>query len=258
MDVRSRALPIALAIVLLAALPGTGVAQVMKEPNDSLDALAFSSDTLRVENASEPLEDAEPTLDTEVRNGWHGFRADHGGEWKARVDKRNGRIEIAEGSGIPWVPGRGNGLKRAEGKPDLSNLESLSRGFLARYAHLLGVDARSLVLNQGRSGSPADYLWFVDFDVTRDGIPVEGARVAFRVNHGNLIQFGAENLPPAHVPTPKAKLGRDEALAALSDFIGGFHSRSSAPPPTCPCRSPTCPPADSRTRRASMPSAAEP
>jgi hypothetical protein len=47
------------------------------------------------------------------------------------------------------------------------------------------------------------------------------------VNHGNLIQFGTENLPPSHVPTPKAKLTRDEALAIVSDYIGGFHATDS-------------------------------
>ena len=42
MDLRLRVVPILLAIGLTAALPGA--AQVMKEPNESLDGLAFSSE----------------------------------------------------------------------------------------------------------------------------------------------------------------------------------------------------------------------
>ena len=221
-----------LMIGLLAVAPVVASAQVMKETFDDLDALAFVDERLNPQHAAQPLEDIESALEPEVRNGWANFRAGARGEWKAHVDKRNGRVEIAEGAGIAWVPGRGNGLTRDDiaahlgdkKKPDLAVLEGIARGYLPRVAHLLGVDPRSLVLNQGRSGQPDDSIWFIDFDVTRDGIAVEGARVVFRVNHGNMIQFGTENLPPAHAPTPKAKIGRDAALAALSAYVGGLHA----------------------------------
>src|SRR6185295_8158752 len=49
-----------------------------------------------------------------------------------------------------------------------------------------------------------------------------GARVVFRVNHGNLIQFGTENLPPPGTATPSEKYGRKEALTILVDYVGGF------------------------------------
>ncbi len=221
-----------LALFLLAILPGAATAQVIKEPNDPLDALAFVDERLHPHTAAEPFEDAEPTLEPGVREGWAKFRLDHPGEWKAHVDKRNGRIDFAEGAGLPWVPGRGNGLTREDigqhlgdrKKPDLSTMESIARGFLPRVAHLLGVTPNELALNQGRSGQPAEHIWFVDFDVTRDGVAIEGARVVFRVNNGNLIQFGTENVPPGHARAPKAKLTREQALAVVADYIGGFHA----------------------------------
>src|SRR6185369_3695836 len=97
-------------------------------------------------------------------------------------------------SGIAWIPGKGNSLKGAH-KVNLETLETIARNFLPRVAGMMGVDPKSLVLNVGRSGQPAGHLWFVDFDVVRDGMKIEGARVVFRVNNGNLIQFGTENLP---------------------------------------------------------------
>src|SRR5262249_25579005 len=70
-------------------------------------------------------------------------------------------------------------------------------------------------------------LWFVDYDVVRDGLPIEGARVVFRVNNGNLIQFGTENLPSPGAVVPPTNLTRDSALAALSQYIGGFSAADS-------------------------------
>jgi hypothetical protein len=105
-------------------------------------------------------------------------------------------------------------------KPNLAVLEGQARAFLAKNSALLGVNPQQLVLNQGRSGQPADYLWFVDFDVVRDGLVVEGASVSFRVNNGNLIQFGADKVPARGAAVPPTKLDRDQALAALTARIG--------------------------------------
>jgi hypothetical protein len=68
----------------------------------------------------------------------------------------------------------------------------------------------------------ADHLWLVDFDVEIDGFAVEGARVVFRVNNGNLIQFGTENLPAPGGRAPSEDIGRKAALSILADHIGGF------------------------------------
>src|SRR4029079_2753901 len=130
------------------------------------------------------------------------------------------------GGDIAWVPGRGNSLSNKDlggRKPDLTMIDSIARGFMPRVAALLGVDVKALVLSQGRSGQPASHLWFADYDVVREGMPVEGARGILRVNKGNLIQWGSETLPARGAVVPPTKLTRDAALAALSQYIGGFN-----------------------------------
>jgi len=212
-------------LIGLTALSSTASAQVMKEPNDSLDSLVFISERLQANTVIEPLEDAQANLAPEVSNTWANFRISASGEWKALVDKRSGRLEIAEGSGIPWIPGPGNSLTAAAGagKPDLATLETIARSFLPRVSGLLGINPNSLVINKARSGQPAGHFWNVDFDVVLGGLPVEGARVVFRVSNGNLIQFGTENLPSPNLPVPAARLSREQAQGVVSEFIGGFH-----------------------------------
>ncbi len=217
-------------LILLGSLGlSPAIAQVIKEPVDPLDALVLLAEDIEPGQSVTPLESVEGELDAETRDGWNEFRQGAGGAWKAYVDRRSGKVEVVEGSGLPWIPGRGNNLKAADvaglagkSRPDLSVLDGIARGQAQKLARALGIDPKSLVLNQGRSGSPSDHLWFVDYDVTRDGIVVDGARVVFRVNHGNLIQFGTENLPPLHGPSPRIRVSRDEALAALAAYLGGL------------------------------------
>ncbi|MFL6291051.1 MAG: hypothetical protein ACJ759_09170 [Thermoanaerobaculia bacterium] len=207
---------------MVAVLPGAATAQVAKEGRSTLDGLAFASPRLNPNDSLQPVDDVQGVLDAEVANNWASFRG-NSGQWTAMVDARNGRVAIAEGEGIPFIAGRGNSLSARAKAPGLSDMETIARGFLPRVAAMLGVNPNSLVLNQGRSGNPADYLWFLDFDmVDKSGAVIEGARVVLRVNHGNLIQFGTENLPARNAVAPQAKLKREEALAAVAGYIGGF------------------------------------
>jgi len=229
MSSRSRALPITFALIGLLTLSGMASAIVPKKDDGSLGSIAFVSEKLQANAEPESLDDVRMIAGAGVTSTWDTFRVDHG-EWNAVIDKRTGGIEIAEGEGIAFLPGRGNQLRIADisahlgGKRsvDLATMESITRAFLPRVAGMLGVDPKTLQLNAGRSGHPAEHLWFIDFDVVRDGMIIDGARVVFRVNNGNLIQFGTENLPAQGVAAPKAKLARTDALAALSDYIGGF------------------------------------
>ncbi len=88
-------------------------------------------------------------------------------------------------------------------------------------APALGVDTKELVLNQGRSGHPADHLWIVDFDLVRDGLAVEGAHVIFRVNNGNLVEIGSEFSRPRS-KVPPTTVDRAKALAVVSKYVGGL------------------------------------
>ncbi|HTQ80579.1 MAG TPA: hypothetical protein VMM92_11320, partial [Thermoanaerobaculia bacterium] len=65
------------------------------------------------------------------------------------------------------------------------------------------------------SGEAAPAIWFVDFDVYSGGQAIEGARVVFRVSHGNLVQWGGENLPVPGTKAPVQKLDREQARTVL-------------------------------------------
>jgi hypothetical protein len=213
----------------LITVSGMAGAIVPKQNDGSLGSLAFVSERLQANAEPESVDDVRSITAGAVTSAWDNFRVEHG-EWVASIDKRTGGLEIAEGQGVPFLPGRGNQLRTADisahlgGKRtvDLATMESITRAFLPRVAGLLGVDPATLKLNTGRSGHPAEHLWFIDFDVVRNGLPIDGARVVFRVNNGNLIQFGTENLPSPGVTAPQAKLDRKAALSLLADYIGGF------------------------------------
>jgi hypothetical protein len=200
-----------------------------KQHEDSLEALTFLSEVLQPRSHPEAFEDMSVMADAAVTSAWNSFHATHG-DWSAIVDKRTEKIEISEGKGIPFVPGLGNQLQMEDvsfdstqaQELDLADLEAITRDFLPSVADLLGVASYTLILNQSRSGHPVDYLWFVDFDVMLDGIPIEDARVVFRVNNGNLIQFGSENLPAERLGVPEQKVTRKQALIILATYVSGF------------------------------------
>ncbi len=230
---RSRMTALGLALALFA--PAGARAITPKQGDGTLESLAFVSDRLSPRADVEPIQEAESLAQPEVRQAMTDFRNAADGDWAAYLDRRTGLIESMVGAGIPWIPGRGNQLSLEDvaaalhGSPDvdLAALERIARGFLPRVAPLLGVKPAQLVLSQDRSSHVADYLWRVDFDVVRGGLPVEGAYVAFTVNHGNLIQIETENIPAPGSRVPKTEVNRQQALSILSRYIGGFSAADS-------------------------------
>jgi hypothetical protein len=214
---RRKLLLSACASCLLAFAAGGLSAQVAHQASGPLGALAFSDARLKPAPAIQPLEAAQSSLATEARAAWALFQAASPVRWQAYVDQRTGQLDSAVGGGIPWIasPGR-------PGDTTLEELEKTARDFFPRVSALLGVDAESLVLDRGRSGRQADHLWYVDFNVQRAGLTIEGARVVFRVSHGNLIEIGAEGLPSPEAAVPAARLTREQAQAAVADFVRGF------------------------------------
>ncbi|MGE0639300.1 MAG: hypothetical protein AB7G12_05840 [Thermoanaerobaculia bacterium] len=221
---------VAAALGLLLGVPAIAAGQVMKEPNSALDALVFPATRLQPPARIEPLVQVESAIAPAVAAEWSSFVAEVAGEWSAGVDPRTGTIGLVEGSGLPWIPGFGNRLSlgsvsaplSATGEVGLETMESLARRFLAQHGALLGVDPAELRLNPERSGQAAVHLWYVEFDLYRDGIRVDDARVVFRVNNGNLVQFGTENHPPRSAVVPAARFDRDAAFAVLRDYVGNF------------------------------------
>jgi trimeric autotransporter adhesin len=211
---------------------GSAHAQVAKQGHDTLSSLEFTHERLVYSQPIEPLEDVQSAVGQTMQSAWQSFRVAAPVEWHAVVDKRHGKVSFAEGGNIAWIPGRGNQLTVNDLAPivkpgktiDLSAMEQIARAYLPKVSGMLGVDPKSLVLNVARSGQPAGHVWFVDFDVLSGGQVIEGARVVFRVNNGNLIQFGTENLPVPGSVAPAVKITGQQALAAIAKYIGGFSS----------------------------------
>ena len=225
--IRPFAVAASLGVCASVVLPPPLAAQVAPDHSgSSLAAFERWSDRLHPGISVDVIDEARSGLAPSVDTAWNAFRQEHGSAWVAYIDARSGRIESAEGEGIAWIPGAGNRLgelvENRGKKTDLAALEAIARRFVDEKASLLGIDSKALVLSASRSGKVADYLWYVDFDVTRGGLPIEGARVVFRVNNGNLIQFGLENLPPGEVAVPKVTISPKQALQIVADSIGGF------------------------------------
>ena len=224
MMAKSRLLSVRLTLFLvlcaLVALPAIG--QVAKQSgNDVLSSLAFVHQKLQVSEPVEPLDNARAFVSPALQSNWEAYKIGLSTttRWDATIDRRNGLVSLAEGGNVAWVPGRGNklttkdlgGFLKAGSRVDMTAMEAIARDYLPRVQAFLGVNPKELVLNRGRSGQPADHVWFVDFDVVRDGLTVEGARVVFRVNNGNLIQYGTEGLPAPGAKVPVAKLTQKDA-----------------------------------------------
>jgi hypothetical protein len=234
-SVHGRSIPIlfacALGVVVAATSPA---AQVVRPPDNALSRLTLRSQALAPSQPILPLEDyqgaAPGAVPAAVVAGWTAFHRGAGADWQASVDQRTGLVASSEGTGIPWIPGAGNSLSPDDvsqyvataGRLDLAILEAIARRELERLGPLFGLAGEDLVLNRERSGNPAPHVWLVDFDLVRDGLVVEGARVLFRVNNGNLIQFGSENLPAPGSQVPSTRLGLEQAVAVMTEHIGGL------------------------------------
>jgi fibronectin type 3 domain-containing protein len=233
MSTRPRCFPRLLVLLLAgSALAAAAGAQVAPERGGSLHALAFESARLTLAPDVGPLEEERSSLALETDLALDELARRAGGRWSGQVDRRTGLVANLEGSGIAWFPGRGNSLRAEDvrgwlgGKPvaDLAAHDRRARAFVAEAVHLLGVQPHELRLSQGRSGNPAPHVWFVDYDVTRGGLPVEGARVVLAVNNGNLVSIGTENLPRRGARLPRAKLDAAAALRVVEEHVGGFYA----------------------------------
>ena len=247
--------PLILAPLALLALPLAG--QSVKERSIGLERLARIDAEVRPVAAAVALADARSQLPSVQRNGWDAFLRE-AGDWQVLLDRRTGMPLNVMGQGLPTLPGRGNSLTAAAvharlqgldtGMIDartaelrsrtgesvdpagftLANVAGLTRDFIrthpALFPHLEG---SQLVLNPARSGNFGEegYLWFIDFDQVIGSIPVDGAHLVFRYNHGNLVQFGGDHWARVRPDAAVASLTPDQALRAAQDYAGGWDER---------------------------------
>jgi len=227
----------ALVVGLLAGLATP--AQRVKSAGSSLDDLSFARPELRTFAQHEELglvrarlaADHELAGSAPLFQAVDDFLGGEGREWAVTLDWATGRPALLEGAGIAWVPGPANrmtarplGLSPATLGRDvpLDVVAERALALLRRYPDLFGVDPADLVLNRRASGPVGEQLYFLEFGLAHSGLPVERARIVFRMNHGNLVQFGQEFVSPAlaEVATTPA-LGPETAWQILDGYLGG-------------------------------------
>src|SRR5687767_12814209 len=105
---------LAFCVLLAALLAGTAHAVVMpQEGTGTLANRSFVAARTAVVADAEAMVTARPLVANAVERRWEEFRVAAGESWVADVDKRTGRVTYAEGTGVPWVPGRGNRMTAA-------------------------------------------------------------------------------------------------------------------------------------------------
>ncbi len=159
---------------------------------------------------------------------WQDFLVKYGTEWDISVDHRNERPDIIQGQGIPWFPGDGNNLGsdfyaqfNLDGTQDidLDFLEMRARMFMDDNADLFHLDQDQLVLDRDGSFISRRYS-IIRFKQVVDTIPVRQSNVYFRINNGNLIQFGTYKYEDVTIPTVPV-ISDSEALSIAIDHLVG-------------------------------------
>ncbi len=166
--------------------------------------------------------------------GMDRFLAVQGDQWEVRLDRRNNLPALIQGSGVPLLPGKGNKLTNAQvglrAQPTVDDVERAVRGFLEKYPEVLGLGGYDLRLDRANSIGYGGYFWNIQLQQFVDGLPVKDAFAYFRINNGNLVQFGVNRIADVQIDT-RAGLSADESFAAAVENIGlqgGVAERRSA------------------------------
>lgn len=144
---------------------------------------------------------------------WRRFTERYGRHWTVAIDRRNGIPALVSGGGISWSD--------PNETPSLDSMDRRARDFLATHYDLMKTDPGQLILNPHVSSHLGEYgqFWNLVYEYEHEGVPVLGAQVIFRINHGRLIQFGAEKVGPVRVSAIPT-LGRDAAYGIALRVLG--------------------------------------
>ena len=225
-------------LVLSGLLLLPAASSAIAPPTESQENLALRHAALFSRSFATPELEALPSLVT-IRNvnaasglgigraeALSRFFAENSSEWEVRWDTRSDRPNLVQGAGIPVLPGRGNNLTpvrtgvATDGKVRMTDVERILRGFMAGYPEMF-IAQENLRLNTKSTVNVGDdkEIWLVEFEQVHNGVPVEGANAYFRINNGNIVQFGTEKVADVRVGTTP-KLSREEAFAAVLEAIG--------------------------------------
>ena len=233
---------LAMAVLVILTVALLTPALVPKKAQSSLDDLVMTSPRLLISQNIDTIDnlrakrsriEAVSSLDADlIRNldkvaeGWDQFLTFTGGQWQMLVDTRTGLPALVEGSGDPWIPGAGNNLRSESfGEITVSTMENIAREFMLRNSNLFPVSQNDLVLVPDGTVKVGGYFWHIQFQYVKDGIPVEGARVIFRINNGNLVQFGFEKVNPFIDVDTIPSFDKKTAWEILGGYIGGFEEK---------------------------------
>ena len=182
---------------------------------------AFTTEGLKVEPTLEMH--AMGTVKAAALPGFSRFLANQGEQWEVRFDRRNERPALVQGVGVPLLPGRGNNLTNAEvglkAKPTVEDAERAVRGFLEKYPEVLNLQGFDLRLDRERSLGYGGYYWSIELQQFHEGLPVADAHAYFRINNGNLVQFGVNRVAEVNIDSV-AGLSADESFRAAINNIG--------------------------------------
>ena len=226
----TRVLKLTLLGLTLCLLAFAAQAQVVKKNQGGLSDLVTISARTRiggnVVDANTFRAESMATDTPAVRDtlaGWDRFISENGSSWTFMLDKRTSKAALISGSGIPWLPGKGNSLPETDQAVSTNRVVNQARQFIDRYPELFGVDNSDLQVVPEGTGEFGGYLWYVNLQRTFHGIPVEKSYVVFRVNNGNLVQFGGEYLGEINLD-PLPTISVETAKQILESYVGGFRS----------------------------------
>ena len=146
---------------------------------------------------------------------------------RRRLRVRGGRAGASRWTAAPegWPSSRAPASRGSSGaRPRAAGGSRPWRAFLRRYPALFQVEEAQLVLDTKASvrvGERGQY-WQVVFRQEASGIPVEHARVLFRVSSGRLVQFGVDRTVPMAASLGKTAglLTAAQAKDALAGYVG--------------------------------------
>src|SRR5215212_11412365 len=230
MNVRRRALFVLILSVVL--VPSLSFA-IVRQGESSEESLARLEAMIFSREIGSPELDAQPSLVTirqaagQSRGELQRFLALNSAQWEIRWDTRSDRPNLVQGAGVALLPGRGNTLTRslaglsAEGPVRMSDVERIVRRFMAEYPEMFKVAQEELRLDPKSTVNVGEesQIWLVELQQVHKGVPVEGATAFFRINNGNLIQFGTDKIADVRISTTP-RLSREEAFAAALKAIG--------------------------------------
>ncbi len=168
----------------------------------------------------------QPAADGSVLTGFDRLQRSYPGPRSVQTDARVPIPLIIQGTGIPWIPGSGNQLtQRTATGPD--GLVAIATSFTEQYSDLLGIANDELLADRHtvvHFGKNNRYWSLRLQQVVRSAeagiVPVRDAHVFFRVNHGNLIQFGNYLAIPARDLSFSGIISRSDAVQTTLALAG--------------------------------------